>query len=237
MSRHYNVLIAAAAAAVLTSTALIVPTSGALAQGWTTVTHNGQPMVEGSGRIVQQARSVGDFRRIKTYGSEDVEVRFGPTTSLVIAADDNILPLLTSEVDNGTLKLGSRGSFRTRSPIKVWITTPHLEAYQSFGSGRAAIHQVNNNSLRLTLNGSGDLVVTGRTGELDLGVYGSGRARLEGLAARDVKAGMFGSGDATVRATDQLDANVFGSGTLRYVGSPQNVSRQTFGPGRIVAAN
>ena len=235
MSRAHTIVIAAAA--ILTSTALIVPTSGALAERWTSVTYNGLPMIEGSGRIVQQARAVGDFRRIKTYGSEDVEVRFGPKTSLVIAADDNILPLLTSEVDNGTLKIASRGSFRTRAPIKVWITTPDLEAYQTFGSGNVAIRDVNNNSLRLTINGSGNVVVNGRTGDLDLAVHGSGRARLDGLAARHVKASMFGSGDATVRATDELDARVFGSGRLRYVGSPQNISRHTFGSGRIIAAN
>ena len=235
MSRAHTIVIAAAA--LLTSTALIVPTSGALAEGWINVTHNGQPMVEGSGRIVQQARAVGNFSRVKTYGAETVEIRFGPTHSLVIAADDNILPLLTSEVEDGTLKLSSRGSYRTRGPIKVWITVPNLDSYQSFGSGDAVIHQVNSSRLRLAINGSGDLVATGRTSELDIAVYGSGRARLESLAAGDVKAGMYGSGRATVRAAGNLDASVFGSGTLHYIGNPQHVRQRTFGSGRIVAAN
>jgi hypothetical protein len=118
----------------------------------------------------------------------------------------------------------------------VWITTPDLEAYQTSGSGGVVIHQVNNPRLGLRINGSSDLLVTGRTGELDVAIHGSGSARLADLAARDVKANLYGSGDATVRATGRLDASIFGSGTLRYVGAPQQLSRQTFGSGRIVAA-
>ena len=43
MSRHSNVLIAAAAA--LVSTALIVPTTSAVAQGWSTTSYDHAPMV------------------------------------------------------------------------------------------------------------------------------------------------------------------------------------------------
>ena len=234
MSRRHTVILVAAA--VLTSSALIVPTSGLAAQNWTSVTNRAHPMVEGSGRIIQQSRPVGAFNRVETIGSESVEVRFGPRPSLVIAADDNVLPLITSEVQDGTLKLGSRGSFRMRGPIKVWITTPNLEAYKTSGSGDVVIHQLNNSRLDLTINGSSDIVVAGRTGHLDLAIHGSGSARLADLAARNAKAALYGSGDATVRATDQLDASVFGSGTLRYVGSPRYLGQHTFGSGRILAA-
>lgn len=235
MPRHHAVIIAAAA--VLTSTLLIVPTSGVAAQSWTTVTHDGMPIVEGSGRILRQDRQVSNFRRVETVGSEIVEVRFGPNRSLVIAADDNILPLITSEVRDGTLRIAARGSFRTRGPIRVWLTTPSLEEVTTSGSGDVFIHGVDNDRLALTINGSSDMRATGRTGRLDVNVHGSGSARLSTLAATDVEASVFGSGDAIVRVTRDLDARVFGSGTVRYVGTPRNVDQQRFGSGRIIAAN
>ena len=232
------------AAALVTSTALILPTSGLAAQSWTTVSrdgavviNNGRPVVEGSGRIVRQNRAVAPFLRIETFGAEQVEVRFGPRPSLVIAADDNILPLLTSEVRNGTLKLESRGSYRMRGPIKVWITTPNLEDYKTFGSGGVTIHQVNNPRLSLGVFGSSSIQATGRTGTLDVAIHGSGSARLAGLAAGNAKVGIYGSGEALVRTSGRLNASVFGSGNVRYVGQPQDVQRQRFGSGRIVAAN
>lgn len=234
MSRHSNVLIATAA--VLTSTILILPTSGAIAQNHRTVIHNWTPIIEGSGRIVQQNRAVSAFQRVETLGSEDVEVRFGPRPSLVIAADDNILPLITTEVRNGTLKISSRGSYNMRGPIRVWLTTPNLEAFKTSGSGNVDIQGLRNSRLSLTINGSGDMLVTGSTGELDLNIHGSGTARLASLNARTVKASLFGSGEATVRASEELDARIFGSGTLRYVGKPASFRSQNFGSGRVVAA-
>jgi hypothetical protein len=234
MSRQ-NVLFIAAA--TLVSAALILPTSGVVAKDWTTVTVNHLPMIDGSGRVVQQSRNVGEFRAVQTMGSENVEVRFGPKSSVVIAADDNILPLISSRVVNGSLKIQSRGSYRTRSPIRVWITTPRLDEFTTMGSGNVVIHDVNSPHLKLTLQGSGDIQANGRTAELDLALMGSGRARLADLLATDVSAGVFGSGDAVVRATGRLDAQMFGSGTLRYVGNPKSMRSSHFGSGRIIASN
>jgi hypothetical protein len=235
MSSRHAIIIAAAA--VLTSTLLIVPTSGVTAQSWTTVRHNGLQTIQGSGRIVRQGRQVPSFRRVETLGSEVVEIRFGPRRSLVVSADDNILPLITTEVHDGTLEIATRGSFRTRGPIRVWLTTPDLEEVNTSGSGDVLIHDVNNARLALTIHGSSDMQVTGRTGRLDVDIHGSGTARLATLAATDVQASVFGSGDAIVRATRELEARVFGSGTVRYVGRPQNVDQQRFGSGRVIAAN
>ena len=170
-------------------------------------------------------------------GSENVEVRFGPKASVVISADDNVLPLLSTRVVDGTLKLESRGSYRTRNPIRVWITTPKLDEFTSMGSGNVVIHDVNNPHLKLTLQGSGGMQANGRTGVLDLALMGSGRARLADLWATDVSAGVFGSGEAIVRAAGKLDAQMFGSGTLRYVGNPKSMRSSHFGSGRVVAAN
>ncbi len=230
-----NVLLVVAATVI--SAALILPTSGVVAQDWTTVTMNHMPIVNGSGRVVQQQRNVGSFDSVETLGSENVEVRFGPRPSVVIAADDNILPLITTEVKDGRLKIGSRGSFRMHGPIRAWITVPNLEAFTTSGSGDVLIHDVNNGQLSLTMNGSGSMSANGRTGRLHVTLNGSGRAQLGSLAATDVSAGLFGSGSATVNAHGRLDAQIFGSGTLHYVGKPAELRSSHFGSGRIVAAN
>ena len=235
MSRPTILMIFAVAA--LTSAALIVPTTSVAAQNWTRVTYNHRPMVQGSGRVVRQNRPVGHFDRILIEGAEVVEVRLGTQYSLSIAADDNVLPLLTSEVEGGTVKLGSRGSYRTRGPVRVWVTMPNLESLAASGSGSVAIDGVNNKQLALSLNGSGDIRAAGRTDQLNLSLNGSGSARLAGLAARNADVGIYGSGDASVRTAGDLDARVVGSGTLRYVGQPAHVRRQRIGSGRIVAAN
>ena len=162
-------------------------------------------------------------------------MRVGGAPSLSIAADDNILPLITSEVRNGTLTIGSRGSYRIRGPIRVWITSPSLEAFRSAGSGDVVINGVNEAELALTIQGSGSMRAMGRAAA-EAQYPGSGNADLAGLASGDVDAGLYGSGAATVRASGRLDARVIGSGDLRYLGRPASLTQQRIGSGRIRAA-
>ena len=224
------------AAAALVSAAMLVPTSGVAAQDWTSVSNNGQRQIVGSGRVVRQNRAVAPFQRIETLGSAIVQVRVGPARSVTIAADDNILPLLTSEVRGGTLTLSSRGSYRMRGPIRVWISTPNLDGVRSAGSGDTSISGINAARLALTIQGPGAIRAEGRTGRLDLAIQGSGNADLSRLAARDARAALYGSGSAVVRAAGNLDARVIGSGDLRYVGTPTTLSRHRVGSGSIRAA-
>jgi hypothetical protein len=44
-----------------------------------------------------------------------------------------------------------------------------------------------------------------------------------------------GSGDAVVRAMDEIDANIIGSGNVRYAGNPAQVKRSVVGSGEISA--
>jgi hypothetical protein len=225
------------AAAALTSTTLIAPAPGLAGESWTTVNHNRMPLVHGSGRVIQQRRSVASFDRVHTNGAETVEVRIGARPSLVIAADDNILPLLSTEVRNGVLRIESRGSYRIRGPIRVWITTPDLRAFQTMGSGDVTIHGVNNDRLELTIHGSGDMQASGRTRDLDVDIYGSGNARLTSLAAQNADVDIYGSGNAAVSVRGSLGARVMGSGNIRYVGRPASLRARQFGSGTVAAGN
>lgn len=136
---------------------------------------------------------------------------------------------------NGTLTIGSRGSYRIRTPIRVWITAPDIEAYRIAGSGGVTIDGIDNARLALTIQGSGAARATGRTRRLDLSVQGSGDADLARLDAVDAEAGLYGSGKATVRVSGKLNARVIGSGDLRYIGRPHAMEQQRIGSGRISA--
>ena len=116
---------------------LSMPTllNAAVEQGWHSVSHNGQPVVTGSGRIVAQQRNVGNFNRVELKGSGNAQIRLGAAPSLTVQADDNLLPLLISRVENGTLVLESRGSYRTRTTPRYTITVPNLDYVATSGSG------------------------------------------------------------------------------------------------------
>lgn len=75
----------------------------------------------GSGDLSTTSRNVSDFDEILLLGSGNVHVDLTGSESLVIEADDNLLPILTSEVINGRLELGSSAPYASRSPITYSI--------------------------------------------------------------------------------------------------------------------
>lgn len=205
----------------------------ALAQ-WHSVSHGREPMVTGSGRIVTQSRPVGNFHRVEIKGSTNIKVRLGAAPSVSLRADDNLLPYLTSEVRNGTLILDSRGSFRTKTTPLAVISVPNLDYVHISGSGNAAVAGVNNRSLEMLVQGSGDIRATGRTGNVKATIQGSGNADLRGLAAGRADVSVMGSGNVWIDTNGAVRARSFGSGNVYVLGRPATLDQQRAGSGRVI---
>ena len=205
--------------------------------GETTVINDHQPLVEGSGRIVSQARPITAVSRVELGGAGTLDVRLGSAPSLTIQADDNVLPVLTSEIRGNTLVLGSRGSYRTRTSPHYYLTVPDLKELRSSGSGSVVLLGVANSGLALNINGSGSMRASGHTDRLEAEVMGSGNFDLQNLAAGDARLGIMGSGNATVMVKGALDVSTFGSGNVRYIGRPTSLSVHTGGSGRVSPVN
>jgi hypothetical protein len=202
--------------------------------------------VTGSGRVITEARPVGDFVAIGNSGSTDIEVRQGATTSVQVQGDDNIVPLIETVVEGGregpTLQIRARrgASYSTRNTLKVLITTPRLVAVGNSGSGDIRLETFNTPALKVSLSGSGNLGFAGlQTEELSIGISGSADVRGAGRAAKttitisgsgdvklgdlradDVRVSIAGSGDAEVNAARSLNVSIAGSGDVSYSGSP-----------------
>jgi hypothetical protein len=189
---------------------------------------------EGSGVAATQSREVAAFQSIDLAGSNNVVIRVGERQSVVVKADDNLLDRVTTEVQSGRLVIANTpGSFTTKSPMRVEIDVPALDALTLSGSGNIVVSGVEAKRLAVSLPGSGTLAGNGTATRLDVTVGGSGMVQLTRLVASDVRADVSGSGSIFVTATKRLDASVSGSGAILYAGSPPNVTRNITGSGAI----
>ena len=188
----------------------------------------------GSGTPVTQTRNVSSFSDVELAGSANVTVSVGHPRSVVIRADDNLVDRVTTTVDGSTLRIGTTGSFTTRTSMSVSIMVPTLDGVRLSGSGRITVDGVDATRFSATLPGSGQLRVVGRADRLDAMLSGSGDMELSELVGRAVTAEVSGSGRLVVQATDSLDAAVSGSGAIVYVGSPATVTKSVTGSGAIV---
>jgi hypothetical protein len=189
---------------------------------------------EGSGVPATETRDVGSFSSVELAGSNNVVIRVGEEQSVVVAADDNLLDRVTTDVQSGTLVIGNTpGSLASKSPMSVGVNVPSLNGLTLTGSGNIFVSGIKAESLTVTLSGTGTLTGSGTATSLDVTVSGSGHAQFMRLVAEHVKAIVSGSGDIFVTATESLDASVPGSGAILYAGNPQDVTKSVSGSGAI----
>lgn len=252
---HAIASLAVTAAAVFTAFALPVPAHAVTIN----LFNGGGDMVAGSGKEVAVARQVGAFSALRLDSSVDVQARQGATPSITVHADDNIEPLIETNVDGDTLvvRMKKGTSFRTHHKVVVDVVFTSLTAVQQRGSGDLHIDKISGpkfessisgsgdlqienaqvGAFALSIAGSGDVVISGTADEARFGIAGSGDINARNFPARKVSVSISGSGDAHVNATDAVDARVAGSGDITISGHPHDVSRRVSGSGSIETAN
>ena len=181
-----------------------------------------QDEVIGSGVLTTETREVNGFTTITLANSGDADIVIGESEGVVIEAEDNLLPYITTRVVLGRLTISNKNdvNLNATQPIHYTITLKHLEGIDLTGSGTVAIPQVNVDWLKFELHGSGNIVASGTADELVAGLFGSGNIMGSELRATSAKVEIPGSGNIVVWATNKLNATINGSDTVSYYGQP-----------------
>lgn len=215
---------------------------------------SGSARVDGSGNVIEDVRSVPPFSGLVVAGPVDVRLRAGSAERVVVHADDNIAPLITTAVEDGKLVVGLKpgASLRTRSRMFAEvgfremasvlvrgsgdvradrISAPIFETTIR-GSGDVSIDALESDAVALSIAGSGDFTAAGRASKLGVVIVGSGDVRADKLQAREVAVRIRGSGDARVHASESLQVDIAGSGDILYRGEP-TITKKTAGSGEV----
>ena len=197
--------------------------------------------VQGSGNIITQEREVSEFSKVHLKGSGKVFLTPGEKQSLEIKTDDNVLPLIETDVSGNKLTI-SHGNHHLRpTSFEVYITLENLEGVRISGSGDIiGKGRFVTDTLYAEISGSGDMNLEVETGLLETKISGSGSIHLSGKAqdyrvsisgsgeinafdvqAETVSVKISGSGDCRVHAAESLDAKISGSGDVYYKGRPR----------------
>ena len=190
--------------------------------------------VTGSGTQRTESRVVRGFSTIELTGSGNVIIEQNGTESLSIEAEDNLLADLTSDVSNGTLRLGTNegATLHPTLPVTYRVTVEDLTGLQLSGSGSVTAAGITTPAISIDISGSGDVTVDGTADSQTVTVSGSGDYIAVDLISRNSSAEISGSGDVAVTALDVLDAEISGSGNATYTGNPQ-VTQNISGSGEL----
>lgn len=201
----------------------------------------------GSGKSATEARSLPAFNAIQLQGPIDLSVRQGPQQPVQVQADDKLLALLETVVEQtasgptlvARFKPGE--SWYSRVRIHLTVTVPTLNSITAAGSGDLRIESLSVPALALVLSGSGDarfdalstedfkvrisgsgdVSAKGSATRVNVSIAGSGDVHLSELKADAVEVSIAGSGDAAVQARKSLNVRIAGSGDVSYSGDAQ----------------
>lgn len=189
--------------------------------------------VAGSGVRKGEKRDVAPFTSVDVSGAFEVEIVAGKDRSLELEGDDNILPMVTTEVSNGKLRVSNQTSFSVKRPVHVRITTPDIEELSASGANDVTLSEVKNEKLRIETSGASKIRAAGETKTLDVQMSGASNVDTLDLRAQKVTVDSSGAGHASVYASEELNAEASGASSITYTGDPKVVNRKDSGASSI----
>jgi predicted small secreted protein len=204
----------------------------------------GFQMVSGSGRIATETRNVHGFTSVTLAGIGNVYLTQGPTESVRIEAEDNLIPYFDTSVQGSTLKIGIKDRYMGFSllptrPVKFYVTLPKIEAVTLAGSGNIFAGKIQAGAFGISLLGSGNISTDALAAtDLDIQLSGSGNIHLGTVSAGQVTANIAGSGDIQVDGltANKISSKTAGSGNITIGGKVTEQSAEILGSGDYLAS-
>ena len=204
----------------------------------------------GSRRVVTDIIEVSNFDRIDFSTIGELTITQGDRESLTIEAESNVMSRITTSVRGGTLYIEMKSGIWNvvpTKPIKYDLTVKELTTLDLSGLGNVYAGAIDTDRLDLDVSGAGKVVIRSLTADmLKVDHTGLGKCELSGqvrrqevvltgaseydaadLESEKAEVVLTGLGKATVWATEILDIELTGAGSVSYYGNPrvtQNVT-------------
>ena len=203
--------------------------------------------IYGSGTLISEEREVPIFDQIHLKGAGKVILTRAEGHRVRVKTDDNIMPHIQTEVDNGKLVISHERKNLRPTVLTLHVTAANLDGVAISGSGDiTANEEFNSNRFNADIAGSGDIgfhvfgsgsiYLAGSTNSYDATITGSGDVDAFELQTKDSSVVITGSGNCRINVLDRLQAKITGSGDVLYKGHPQ-ISKSITGSGKVKNRN
>jgi hypothetical protein len=180
------------------------------------------PTVQGSGVKKTEKRAVGPFTAIEISGAVQLEFVVGKEASVEITTDDNLLPLVVTEVEGGTLKIQPTGSTSTQIGVVARVTAPQLTALKASGATGSTVTGLKEKAFHLAISGASRTTLSGSAERLDITCAGASHVDGTNLESPSVHLDVSGASTVDLGTSRSLSGSVSGASTVHYQGSPEN---------------
>ena len=179
--------------------------------------------VVGSGNVVTESRTVSGFHAVSISGVARLIIEQTGMESLTITAEDNLQPLLISEVVDGRLSLGFAANTQVSSTREIVFRLSVRELDDLSASGVVTVEAsgIDTNALGVVVDGVSTVTAAGRSNRQDITVSGASTYDAADLESRFVTVDVSGASRAVIRVSEKLHARVSEAGQVAYIGDPE----------------
>lgn len=214
--------------------------------------HLGQ--VNGNGNVITEERPVhSDFDQVKGSAGIDVYLTEGDEYKIVVEADENLVPLIETEIHNGRLNITSTKNIGRAKAKKVYVTYKTLSAvYASSGADVIGNSVIKSETLILKsssgadlevdiiakevfadVSSGADLKISGRAMRLTAEASSGSDLKAKDLEVKYCKARASSGADIVVNVKEEMEGKASSGGDIRYYGNPTAVSVKDGSSGSI----
>jgi hypothetical protein len=210
----------------------------------------------GSGTVIFEERDVPVFDQIHLKGTGKVILTLAARQNVRVETDDNLMPYIRTEVENGKLVISHERKNMRPTVLKIYTSATSLAGVSISGSGDINASdefisedfyadiagsgdmslKVRANSLESSISGSGSIYLVGSADSYDATITGSGDVDAFEMQARESTVVITGSGNCRVSVSDLLKTKITGSGDVLYKGHPE-ISKSITGSGKVKDRN
>jgi hypothetical protein len=213
--------------------------------------------IQGSGQPADEKRDLDFFDAVEIGSALYVEVRIDESHAVEIEGDDNLLPVIVTEVRDSTLhvELPPRTTVRPVNELRVSVTAPAIRAVEASGASTVGVAELDSDDLTFTasgaskmqvvkasadeiilnVSGASQLSVTGQATKVTTEVSGASRLDARELVADEVNVAASGASTASVHGSESVTGEASGASKVQHVGGASKVDVETSGASNVYA--
>jgi hypothetical protein len=198
----------------------------------------------GSGNIISEERKVEGFNSISVSAGINLFIKQDNNETLKIEAEDNVVPLIITEVKNGRLEIRykhffSMGFMVTR-PVNVYVTAKQLNELKASSGSSVKTEEIKTDSIKINLSSGASgqfiiqaseidadassgalIIISGKTDKQNVNLSSGGSYNAEDLISKSANVDVSSGSSAKVNASEDIDVNISSGGIVQYIGRPK----------------
>lgn len=210
--------------------------------------------VHGDGNVETEERMVSEnFSEVKGSAGLDVYLTKGSENKIIVEADENLLEIIETNIDNGRLSITTKQNIGRSKSKKVHVTYKKLdEIYASSGAdviGNSVIKseriildassgsdievEVFAKEVIVDTSSGADIHVTGKATLLMASSSSGSEINARELTVINCNADASSGGNIIINVKEKLSAEATSGGNIRYYGNPTAVSNDASRSGNV----